>query len=84
MTVFHVNTREAYDELMILLEEIGFKWKGDVKPTRFDGFKTYGKDTYIYDESGVLSFSSGHYFEAYCGNETLIEYKAKGETKNDK
>ncbi len=79
MTVYHVETKEAYDELMIELEEKGRKWLGGVKPTQLDEFKNYDKDTYIYDESGVLSFSDGYYFKAFCSNETLIEYKVKGE-----
>lgn len=79
MKVYHVETQEDYDALMIELEEKGRKWLGGVKPTQLDEFKNYGKDTYIYDDSGVLSFSDGYYFKAYCSNETLIEYKAKGE-----
>ena len=81
MTVYHVETQKSYDALMIALEELGIKWKGGEKLTDFDEFKTYGKDTYIYEEHGVVSFSDGDYFESYYSNETLIEYKAKGETK---
>ena len=81
MTVYHVEKKEAYDELMIELEEIGCKWRGGEKPTHLDKFKTYGKDTYIYDECGLISFSDGDYFKAYYSNETLIEYKEKGEIK---
>lgn len=79
MTIYHVETQENYNALMVELEEKGRKWLGGAKPTQLDKFKSYGKDTYIFDESGVLSFSSGYYFIAYCSNETLIEYKAKGE-----
>ena len=32
--VSHVETQEAYDELMIELEEKGCKWKGGKKPTK--------------------------------------------------
>lgn len=79
MKIYHTAAQEDYDALMIELEEKGRKWLGGVKPTQLDEFKNYGKDTYIYDDSGVLSFSDGYYFKAYCSNETLIEYKAKGE-----
>ena len=40
MTVFHVETQQDYDALMIALEEIGFKWRGKKKLTDFDEFKT--------------------------------------------
>ena len=81
MTVYHVETQQAYDELMTELEEKGCKWREGEKPTHLDKFKTYSKDTYIYDECGLISFSDGDHFKAYYSNETLIEYKAKGETK---
>ncbi|MGO3573030.1 MAG: hypothetical protein ACTINU_04250 [Pseudolactococcus laudensis] len=79
MKIYHTATQEDYDALMIELEEKGRKWLGGEKPTHLVKFKHYGKDTYIYDDSGVLSFSNGYYFKAHCSNETLIEYKAKGE-----
>ena len=83
MTVYHVETQGDYDALMIELEEKGCKWRNGKKPTHFDVFKAEGKDTYIYDESGVLSFSDGEYFKKCHSDETLIEYKAKGENNEN-
>ena len=80
MTVYHVETQEDYDELMIELEEKGFKWLRGEKPTRFDRFKDNGKDTCVYEEDGIISFSGVEYFKKHHDNETLIEYKAKGES----
>ena len=80
MTVYHVETQGYYDALMIELEEKGCEWRSGEKLTKLDKFKTYGKDTYIYEEyGGIISFSDGYYFKVYRSNETLIEYKAKGE-----
>ena len=80
MKIYHVETQGDYDALMIELEEKGCEWRRGEKPTRLDNFKYNGKDTYIYEEyGGIISFSGGYYFEAYCGNETLIECKVKGE-----
>ena len=79
MTVYHVETQGDYNALMIELEEKGCEWREGEKPTKLDKFKDYGKDTYIYDECGLISFSAGDHFKAYYSNETLIEYKAKGE-----
>ena len=80
MTVYHVETQGDYDALMIELEEKGCEWRWGEKPTKLDKFKDYGKDTYIYEEyGGIISFSDGYYFKVYRSNETLIEYKAKGE-----
>ena len=79
MTVYHGETQGDYDALMIELEEKGCEWRWGEKPTKFDKFKTYGKDTYIYEEYGIISLSDGYYSKVYRSNETLIEYKAKGE-----
>lgn len=79
MKIYHTATQEDYDALMIELEEKGYKWNSDAKPRNYNGFKRYGKDTYIYDEYGVISLSSGEYFKKYHSDETLVEYKAKGE-----
>ena len=80
MTVYHVETQGDYDALMIELEEKGCEWRWGEKPTQLDKFKDYGKDTYIYEEyGGIISFSDGYYFKVYRSNETLVEYKAKGE-----
>ena len=77
MKFYRVETQQAYDELMIELEEKGCKWRNGKKPTQLAKFKNYGKDTYIFDESGVLSFSDGEYFKKYHSDEPVIEYKAK-------
>ena len=80
MKIYHVETQGDYDALMIELEEKGCEWRCVEKPTKLDKFKDYGKDTYIYEEyGGIISFSDGYYFKVYRSNETLIEYKAKGE-----
>ena len=80
MTVYHVETQADYDALMVELEEKGCKWRSGEKLTKLDNFKDYGKDTYIFEEHGsIISFSNGYYFKVYRSNETLIEYKAKGE-----
>lgn len=79
MTVYHVETQEDYDALMIYFEKKGFKWMRGEKPTRFDRFKDNGKDTCVYEEDGIISFSGVEYFKKYHSDETLIKYKAKGE-----
>ena len=80
MKIYHVETQGDYDALMIELEEKGCEWRCVEKPTKLDKFKIYGKDTYIYEEYGIISLSDGYYSKVYRSNETLIEYKAKGES----
>ena len=84
MTVYHVETQGDYDALMIEFEENGCEWMKGGKPTQLDEFKDYGKDAYVYEEHDEISISSAEYFKKYHSDETLIEYKAKGETKMEK
>ena len=85
MTVYHVETQGDYDALMIELEEKGYEWGSGEKPTKLDKFKDYGKDTCVYEECGEITLSYVECFKKYHSNETLIEYKARGEkmTKNE-
>lgn len=83
MKIYHTATQEDYDALMIYFEKKGFKWLRGEKPTRFDRFKDNGKDTCVYEEDGIISFSGVEYFKKYHGNETLIEYKVKGENMTE-
>ena len=80
--IYHVETQQAYDELMAELEEKGCKWVGGEKLTDFGEFSTYGIDTYIYDEYGVISLSSENHFKEHYSNEPVIEYKAKAKGEN--
>lgn len=77
MKTYHVETKKDYNDLMIELEGKGFKWRSGEKPTQFDVFKEYGKDTCVYEEDDMLSFSGGYCFKEYCRDEPIIEYKAK-------
>ena len=79
MKFYHVETQEDYDALMIEFEENGCEWMKGEKPTQLDEFKDYGKDAYVYEEHDEISISSAEYFKKYHSDETLIEYKAKGE-----
>ena len=79
MKIYHVETQQDYDALMSNLEENGCKWRSGEKPTRLDKFKDFDKDICVYEEYGEISFSGVEYFKKYHSDETLIEYKAKGE-----
>ena len=79
MTVYHVETQENYDALMIELEDKGCKWRGWEKLADIDESSTHGKDTYVYEECCRISISSVNFLKAYHSDKTPIEYKAKGE-----
>ena len=82
MKIYHTETQQDYDALMSELEEKGCKWRSGVKPTQLDKFKDSGKDTCVYEECGEITLSYVECFKKYHSDETLIEYKARGE-KNE-
>lgn len=82
MKVYHIEAQEDYDELMIYFEKKGFKWRGGEKPTKLNKFKKYRKDICVYEEDGEITLSGIEYFKNNHSNETLIEYKAKGENND--
>ena len=81
--IYHVETQADYDALMSEFEEKGCEWFGGHEPTHFDGFEDYGKDTCVYEANDMLSYSSLEHFKNNCSDETLIEYKAKGENNDN-
>lgn len=83
MKVYHVETQQDYNALMIELEDKGCKWRRGEKPTKLNEFKKYGKDICVYEEYGEISFSCVEYLKKYHSDETLIKYKAKGENNEN-
>ena len=82
MKVYHVETQQDYDALMIELEEKGCKWRRGENPTKLNEFKKYRKDICVYEEDSEITLSGIEYFKNNHNNETLIEYKTKnGEIK---
>ena len=79
MKIYHTETREDYYSLMTELEGKGCEWMSGGKPTHSDYFRIHGKDTYFYEECGGISLSDGDYFKKHYKDESIIEYKSKGD-----
>ena len=78
--VYHVETQEDYDELMIELEEKCCKWESGDNPTAFDSWYNYKEKTYVKEENKELTYGNVKigYVNLYS-EYPLIKYKAKGE-----
>ena len=81
MKIYHVNTREAYDELMIELEEKGYSWLTGQKPTYFRYWEKYGVNTCVRTLGKCINFSTIEWYKKEYPDTPVIEYKEKGETK---
>ena len=58
MKIYHVKTQQSYDELMVELEEKGYKWLSGYKLTSKDYWKSYKENTYIVILGKDITFRS--------------------------
>ena len=79
MKVYHVETQQAYDELMNELEEKGHRWLTGVKPTEHNYWEEYKKDSCVIIPSKYITFNNIEQSKKQHPNIPIIEYKAKGE-----
>ena len=79
MKNYHVETQEAYDELMIELEEKGYKWLSGRKPTDFNYWEQNKGNTCINISSKYITFMNIEQSKKQHPDIPIIEYKAKGE-----
>lgn len=79
MTIYHVETQEDYNALMIELENKGCMWHEE-KPTAKNHWLKNEEKTYVMEENGYLTYGCMElsYRELYS-KEPFIDYKAKGE-----
>lgn len=86
MTIYHVETEEDYNALMIELEKQGFRW-GSIrgkKPTEEFYYDVYTSETAITTYTDVIRYGRVKEEGVFRPDEPIIEYKAKkqGETDN--
>ena len=79
MKIYHVETQQAYDELMNELEEKGHRWLTGVKPTEHNYWEEYKKDSCVIIPSKYITFNNIEQSKKQHPNIPVIEYKAKGE-----
>ena len=51
MKIYHVETQQDYDALMIELEDKSCKWRGGEKPTACDNWFMFEEKTYVMEEN---------------------------------
>ena len=79
MTVYHVETKEAYDELMIELDGKGCKWFSGNKPTSKNYWEQVKENACIGISGKDITFRDIEQCKNQYPNIPIIEYKAKGE-----
>ncbi len=78
MKLYHVETQEDYDALMVNLEEEGYRWNDKEKPTEYSSWNIFKKDTVMIIEYDIyLGEASKEYCERVYPDTPIKKYKAK-------
>ena len=83
MKIYNTKTQEAYDSLMIELEEKGFEWYSGHNPTHFKYWSDEKEDTCIEISGKEISFNSIEWYKNEYPDISIIEYKAKKQVETD-
>ena len=81
MKIYNTKTIEDYIALMIELESKGYKWLSGVKPTSKDYWSEDKENACIKISGEDITSASLDFYKEHYPNKSIIEYKAKGETK---
>ena len=86
MKIYHVETQQAYDELMSELEEKGYKWADGEMLNLKNYFNVYKSKTTITKNSNRkrIQYADVNYDKINNPNVEIIKYKAKGVNKVEK
>lgn len=76
MKIYHVETQEDYDALMVELEEQGVLWDSGVKPTSLNHWIDYKEDTTVHlEDEKVITYASLGFVEGVYPNTPIQKYK---------
>ena len=81
MKIYNTKTIEDYTALMIELESKGYKWLSGDKLTSKDYWSEDKENACIKISGEDITSASLDFYKEHYPNKSIIEYKAKGETK---
>lgn len=79
MTIYHVETQEDYNALMVELEVKGYKWLSGHEPTAFNYWEQNKESSCIIISNKYITFMNVEQSKKQHPNIPIIEYKPKGE-----
>lgn len=78
MKLYHTETQEEYNALMAYVEKKGYEWNTKEKPTEYNCWNIFKKETVIVIEYDInLGFASKEYCERVYPDTPIQKYKAK-------
>ncbi|EDJ9969116.1 hypothetical protein GFS96_14690 [Listeria monocytogenes] len=77
MKLYHTETQEEYNALMAYVEKKGYEWNTKEKPTEYNCWNIFKKETVIVIEYDInLCFASKGYCERFYIDTPIQKYKA--------
>lgn len=78
MKLYHTETQEEYNALMAYVEKKGYEWNTKEKPTEYNCWNIFKKETVIVIEYDInLGFASKEYCERVYPDTPIEKYKVK-------
>ncbi|EHH9657955.1 DUF3310 domain-containing protein [Listeria monocytogenes] len=78
MKLYHTETQEEYNALMAYVEKKGYEWNTKEKPTEYNCWNIFKKETVIVIEYDInLDFASKGYCERVYPDTPIKKYKVK-------
>ncbi len=78
MKLYHTETQEEFDALMVYVEKKGYEWNTKEKPTEYNCWNIFKKETVIVIEYDInLGFASKEYCERVHPDTPIKKYKVK-------
>ncbi len=78
MKLYHTETQEEYNALMAYVEKKGYEWNTKEKPTEYNCWNIFKKETVIVIEYDInLGFASKEYCERVYPDIPIEKYKVK-------
>lgn len=78
MKLYHTETQEEFDALMVYVEKKGYEWNTKEKPTEYNCWNIFKKETVIVIEYDInLGFASKEYCERVYPDTPIEKYKVK-------
>ncbi|EMF3692332.1 DUF3310 domain-containing protein [Listeria welshimeri] len=78
MKLYHTETQEDYNALMAFVEKKGYEWNTKEKPTEYNCWNIFKKETVIVIEYDInLGFASKEYCERVYSDTPIKKYKVK-------
>ena len=82
MKIYHTETQEDYDALMVELEEQGCKWQSGRKPTETTtNWKMNLSETCVKVDEKVVVYAKKSFYKEDCPDIPITKYKAKADEK---